>query len=553
MGLAVVHSRGLEGIGAAAVQVEVHLANGLPSLTLVGLADTEVREARERVRSALTQSGLGFPFNQRITVNLAPADLPKESGRFDLPMALGIVAAQGGIDPRWLERLEFAGELSLAGELRPVRGGLALALALRAEALAGGRPLRALVLPAGSADEAALVPGVQVCVATSLPEVVRALQRPCPGGEGAVLPALPVVRAGAGAGAGTGTGAGACGTAFSGSGGDGAALGGSSGKAPDAPGLCLRDIRGQGAAKRALEVCAAGHHNLLLVGPPGSGKTMLAQRLPGLLPPLLEPEALSAAAVASLSPEGLVPHRWRERAWRAPHHTAGAAALVGGGQPPRPGELSLAHQGVLFLDELPEFGRRALEALREPLETGEVVLARGARRARFPCAVLLVAAMNPCPCGWHGAPAGSPSSCRCPPEAVHRYQSRLSGPLLDRLDLLVDVPPMVAGELLRPLASDESTADVARRVARARQLQLERQGRPNAALGPAELRERVPLSTGAQAFVEQAARQLGWTARSLHRALRVARTVADLQDAPAVEVPHLAEAVQWRRALRARP
>lgn len=536
MGFAVVHSRAIDGLGSAPVRVEVHLANGLPCLNLVGLADTEVREARERVRSALHHTGLGYPHNQRVTVNLAPADLPKESGRFDLPIALGILAAQGLIDTEELARHEFAGELSLAGELRPVRGALALALGLRRDATGaatGGPPARRLVLPTGSAEEAAWVEGVTVLRADHLMEVVQALT---PGGPTATLdraqPPRPVT-----GGPSVASQVGAT-RAF---GPEGGALG-----------ACdLQDVRGQAAAKRALEVAAAGHHNLLFVGPPGSGKSMLAQRLHGLLPRLTEDEALDSAAVASVSRSGFDPSRWGARPWRAPHHSCSSAALVGGGSPPRPGEISLAHHGVLFLDELLEFPARALESLREPLEVGHVVLSRAARQARFPCRLLLVAAMNPCPCGWFGSPAqkGRPA-CRCTPDAVLRYQGRLSGPLLDRLDLQVEVPAITPAELMGP-AQGERSEVVQERVMQARQRQLARQGGLNAQLGGADLLVHAALDASAQAFLQRAAERLGWSGRGLHRVLRVARTVADLAGSATVQVPHLAEAVQMRRGLAA--
>lgn len=353
MSLAMVRSRALDGLDAPPVQVEVQLANGLPSFTLVGLADTEVKESRERVRAALQQSGFTFPHNKRITVNLAPADLPKESGRFDLPIALGILAAAGQLDPARLAAGEFAGELSLAGELRPVRGALALALALRREVSE-----RQLVLPAASARVAAQAPGVDVRSAATLAEVVAAL---LPGEAAAPLPRAQALPSG-----------------------------------PVPPGPDLRDVKGQAGAKRALEIAAAGGHSLLFIGPPGTGKSMLALRLPGLLPPLDEDEALASAALAGLSARsGDTPLPLGGRPLRAPHHSASAVALVGGGSPPRPGEISLAHGGVLFLDETPEFPRAALEALREPLETGRVSIARAARRAVFPARFQLVAAMNP--------------------------------------------------------------------------------------------------------------------------------------------------------------
>jgi len=495
MSLALVSSRALAGIDAPEVAVEVHLGPGLPAFHIVGLPEAEVREAKDRVRAALNHAHFDFP-QRRITVNLAPADLPKDSSRFDLPIALGILAASGQLERAALADSEFAGELSLSGELRPMRGAFAMALHAK-------RAQRALVVPQSNADEAALAGHARVVPARSLLEVCAHLA-----GEKPIAYRQP--------------GSPACRPA----------------------GVDLHDVKGQSAAKRALEVAAAGNHGLLLVGPPGTGKSMLAARFAGLLPPLGEAEAFEVAALHSVSSQGFDSVHWGARPFRAPHHSASSRALVGGGNPPRPGEISLAHGGVLFLDELPEFARDALEALREPLETGCVSIARAARQARFPARFQLVAAMNPCRCGYLGHPV---RRCRCTPEQIERYRARLSGPLLDRIDLRIEVPALAHEEILSAAAGERSAA-VRERVMAAHARQMARQGCVNSRLAPAALEQHCPLDHAGRRLLAQALGQLGLSARAVHRVLAVARTVADLAGDAAIRIEHLAEAIQYRRA-----
>ena len=497
MSLAVIYSRALSGMQAPLVEVEAHLANGLPAFNIVGLPDTEVKESRDRVRAAILQSGFDFPV-KKITVNLAPADLPKESGRFDLPIALGVLAASGQIAPEKLALYEFAGELALSGALRPVRGALAMAWQ-------GMQAGRAFVLPADNAKQAALMQGIAVFGAESLGQVAALLN-----GIEPLAQALPDIQERP-----------------------------SENKLPD-----LQDVKGQHTARLALEIAAAGGHSLLMMGPPGTGKSMLAQRLAGILPPFNEEELISVWALRSLLPQHQQELQ-RSRPFRSPHHSASAAAMVGGGSDPRPGEISLAHHGVLFLDELPEFDRKVLEVLREPLENGEIHISRAARQAVYPAKFQLVAAMNPCPCGYLGHPV---KPCRCTPDAVARYRSKISGPLLDRIDLTIEVPSLSAAELMQQEAG-ECSADVLARVEAARARQYARQGKVNAALSVTELDGVAAVSKEAGQALGELLEKLSLSARSFHRIMRVARTLADLAGDEVVGRNHVLRAVSFRRAL----
>lgn len=494
MSLATIQSRAQNGLQADTVQVEVHLANGLPGFTIVGLPEAAVREAKDRVRAAITNCGYEFPA-RRITCNLAPADLPKEGGRFDLAIALGVLAASRQIPTELLAGLDVLGELSLSGELRPVRGVLPAALQ-------AARAGRGLLVPEANAAEAVLGGVAPLHAAAHLAPLCAHLHS----GEWPPY-AGPAPMA-------------------------------ASMQYPD-----LVDVRGQQQARRVLEIAATGGHSLLMTGPPGSGKSMLAARLPGLLPPLTSAEAIEVAAIASITEPGFDARNWGVRPYRSPHHTASSAALVGGGSTPRPGEITLAHHGVLFLDELPEFDRRALEVLREPLENGHITISRAARQADFPARFQLVGAMNPCPCGYFGNADGR---CHCTPDRIARYRDRISGPLIDRIDLQLFVPRVDHRQLVGDDIPTETTATVARRVAAARERALERFGKINATLGPSELRAGIGMARASQSLLERAAARLDLSARACHRVLRVARSIADMAATPLVEENQLAEALRYR-------
>jgi magnesium chelatase family protein len=494
MELSLIYSRALSGINAPLVEVETHLSNGLPAFNIVGLPETAVRESKDRVRSAILNSHFTFP-DRRITVNLAPADLPKEGGRFDLPIALGILSASGQVPLDYLAQHEFLAELALDGSLRPVPGVVAAAIAASSKG-------RQLVVAAACARAAAIVPGSKVIAAPNILTLCAHLSR----SETIRVAQAEITTT-----------------------------------AQDHPDLC--DVVGQAGARRALEIAASGGHNLLLCGPPGTGKTLLASRLPGILPPPAPHEILLGLAVRDIASPSSEGGSVFQRPFRNPHHSASAAALVGGGSKPRPGEISLAHGGVLFLDELPEFSRHCLEVLREPMESGEITLARASHRITYPARFQLVAAMNPCPCGYLGDPDWP---CRCTPEHIQRYRSRVSGPLLDRIDLHVQVSRLTPKELLTPAAAGEASSVVQERVYRCRALQEERQGSPNSQLSPNKLASICLLGEQENNSLISAATQMHLSGRGLHRTLRVARTLADLEQSKSIGVAHITEALAYR-------
>ncbi len=495
--LAIVYSRAQQGLASPLIRVEVHISNGLPGLSIVGLAETSVKESKDRVRAALLNTQFQYP-KQRITINLSPADLPKEGSRFDLPIALGILAASGQIPKDKLEHYEFLGELALTGELREVGGSLSAALQSQHQN-------RSLVLPWQNREEAALVKQAKILPSKHLLDVCAHLQ-----GQNLLSPTeheQVEIQA----------------------------------NYPHD----IADVKGQTHAKRALEIVAAGGHGLLMLGPPGTGKSLLASCLPSILPPLNETEALEVATITSLQGKKFTLSQWKQRPFRHPHHTASAVALVGGGTAVRPGEISLAHHGVLFLDELPEFDRKVLEVLREPMEAGKISISRANRQVEYPARFQLIAAMNPCPCGYLGDANGR---CHCTPKQIQRYRSKISGPLLDRIDLQIEVPAIHYSELQQAKSNDiETSATVRERVIKARIRQQQRTNSANQFLSNAQIEQVCALDSSGQKLLQQAVQRLGLSPRAYHRILKVARTIADLAESETIQASHLSEAISYRR------